>query len=67
MSIFDHLQQPALVLDCEGRVIVWNDSMERYTGVPAEEIVGKGGGYAHGKALFGEACPHTGKQHPDSQ
>ncbi|BBL68855.1 sensor histidine kinase [Methanoculleus chikugoensis] len=56
VSIFDHLQQPALVLDCEGRVIVWNDSMERYTGVPAEEIVGKGG-YAHGKALFGEACP----------
>lgn len=56
VSIFDHLQQPALVLDCEGRVIVWNDSMERYTGVPAEEIVGKGD-YAHGKALFGEVCP----------
>ncbi|MCC7555611.1 MAG: PAS domain-containing protein [Methanoculleus marisnigri] len=56
MSIFNHLQQPALILDCEGRVIVWNDSMERYTGVPAEEVVGKGE-YAHGKALFGELCP----------
>jgi len=56
MSIFNHLQQPALVLDCEGRVIIWNNSMERYTGVPAEEIVGKGE-YVHGKALFGEACP----------
>lgn len=56
VSIFAHLQQPTLVLDCEGRVIVWNESMERSTGVPAEEIVGKGG-YAHGKALFGEAYP----------
>jgi len=56
VSIFDNLLQPALVLDCDGRVIVWNDSMARYTGIPAEEIVGKGG-YAHGEALFGEACP----------
>ncbi|NLB01196.1 MAG: PAS domain-containing protein [Methanomicrobiales archaeon] len=56
MSIFDHLQQPALALDCEGRVIVWNNSMEQYTGISAEEIVGKGD-YAHGKALFGEKCP----------
>ncbi len=56
VSIFEHLQQPALVLDCEGRVVVWNDSMERYTGIPAGEIVGEGG-YAHGKALFGERCP----------
>jgi PAS domain S-box-containing protein len=56
VSIFDHIQQPALVLDCEGRVVVWNDGMERYTGVSAEEIVGKGD-YIHGKALFGEICP----------
>ena len=42
MSIFDHLQQPALALDCEGRVIVWNTSMEQYTGNSADEIVGKG-------------------------
>ncbi len=56
VSIFDHIQQPALVLDCEGRVVIWNDSMERYTGVSAEEIVGKGD-YIHGKALFGEMCP----------
>lgn len=56
VSIFDHLQQPALVLDCEGRVVVWNDSMERYTGIPADEIVGKGD-YIQGKALFGEVRP----------
>lgn len=56
VSIFDHLRQPALVLDCEGRVVVWNDSMERYTGIRAEDIVGKGG-YAHGEALFGERLP----------
>jgi PAS domain S-box-containing protein len=56
VSIFDHIQQPALVLDCEGRVVIWNDSMEQYTGVPAEDIVGKGD-YIHGKALFGEMCP----------
>ncbi|MCE5337588.1 MAG: PAS domain-containing protein [Methanomicrobiaceae archaeon] len=56
MSIIEHLQQPALVLDCEGRVIVWNNSMERYTGISARDIVGKGG-YAHGEALFGERLP----------
>lgn len=56
VSIFDHLQQPALVLDCEGRVVIWNDSMERYTGISAEDIIGKGG-HVHGKALFGETCP----------
>ncbi|MFY1644465.1 PAS domain-containing protein, partial [Methanoculleus bourgensis] len=56
MSIFDHLQQPALVLDREGRVVIWNDSIAQYTGVAAEEILGKGG-YAHAKALFGERRP----------
>ncbi|MCM2466279.1 sensor histidine kinase [Methanoculleus oceani] len=56
MSLFDHLQQPALVLDCEGRVVIWNNSMERYTGISAEDIVGKSG-YVHGNALFGEMCP----------
>lgn len=56
VGIFDRLQQPTLVLDCEGRVVIWNDSMVQYTGVPAENIVGMGG-YAHGKALFGEKRP----------
>ena len=56
MGIFDHLRQPALVLDCEGRVVIWNESMERYTGIRAEDIVGEGG-YAHGEALFGEKFP----------
>ena len=56
VSIFNSLQQPALVLDGEGRVVIWNDGMERYTGIPAEEIVGEGR-YAHAEALFGERRP----------
>jgi PAS domain S-box-containing protein len=56
VSIFDHLQQPALVLDREGRVVIWNDSIAQYTGVAAAEIIGEGG-YAHAKALFGERRP----------
>lgn len=56
LSIFNHLQQPALVLDCEGRVIVWNEGMVQYTGISAEEMIGRGS-YAHGKALFGERRP----------
>jgi PAS domain S-box-containing protein len=56
MSILNNLEQPALVLDCAGRVIVWNDGMERYTGIRAEDVIGKGG-FAHGKALFGKRRP----------
>ena len=56
MSILNNLEQPALVLDCAGRVIVWNGGMERYTGIRAEDVIGKGG-FAHGKALFGKRRP----------
>ena len=56
MGILDRLRHPALILDCDGRVIVWNESMERYTGVQARDIIGEGG-YAHGEALFGEKLP----------
>ncbi len=56
VGIFDRIRQPALVLDCEGRVIVWNESMEWYTGIRAGDIVGRGG-YAHGEVLFGENLP----------
>jgi len=56
ISILDHLQQPALVLDPEGRVVIWNESIVQYTGVAAEEVIGKGS-YAHTEALFGERRP----------
>ncbi len=59
MSVIEHLPQPAFVLDCQGRVIVWNHSMERLTGVAANEIVGKGD-YEHGMVLFGERRPTLG-------
>jgi PAS domain S-box-containing protein len=55
-SVIDQLPQPALVLDMEGRVVIWNTSMERFTGIPAGEIIGNGN-YAHAKALFGELRP----------
>ncbi len=56
VSILDHLQQPAFALDREGRVTLWNASIEAYTGVAAEDILGKGD-YAHAEVLFGERRP----------
>lgn len=56
MSILGHLQQPVLVLDRDGRVVIWNASMERYSGVAAGTIIGKGD-YAHAEALIGERRP----------
>ncbi|MGI6502729.1 MAG: PAS domain-containing protein [Candidatus Methanoculleus thermohydrogenotrophicum] len=56
VNIFNHIQQPTLVLDHEGRVVIWNDSIAEYTGVAAGDIMGKGS-YAHAKVLFGERRP----------
>ncbi len=56
VSIFNHFQQPTFALDREGRVTIWNASIEAYTGVASGDIIGKGG-YAHAEALFGERRP----------
>jgi diguanylate cyclase (GGDEF)-like protein/PAS domain S-box-containing protein len=40
VSLMEHLVTATFVLDKDGRVIIWNRSCERLTGVPANEVVG---------------------------
>jgi len=56
LDIIEFLPDATLVLDTEGRVIIWNKAMESMTGIPAAVIVGKGG-YAHAVPFYGEARP----------
>lgn len=41
--IFNFLPDPTFVVDVEGRVVMWNRSMEELTGVRTREIMGRGG------------------------
>jgi PAS domain S-box-containing protein len=41
-EIIDFLPDATLVIDLEGNVIAWNKAMEEMTGVPAEDMLGKG-------------------------
>jgi PAS domain S-box-containing protein len=41
-DIIQYLPDSTCVIDCEGRVIAWNNALEELTGVKAEEMLGKG-------------------------
>ncbi|MDD1693475.1 MAG: PAS domain S-box protein [Methanoregula sp.] len=41
-DILSFLPDPVLAIDSNGRVIAWNNAMEGLTGVPAENMLGKG-------------------------
>jgi signal transduction histidine kinase/DNA-binding response OmpR family regulator/GAF domain-containing protein/HPt (histidine-containing phosphotransfer) domain-containing protein len=55
-DIINFLPDPTLVVDAEGRVIAWSRAMEEMTGVPAEEMLGKGD-YEYGIPFYGERRP----------
>ncbi|MDD2702792.1 MAG: PAS domain S-box protein [Candidatus Omnitrophica bacterium] len=55
-SIIDFLPDATVVIDKEGRVIAWNKAIEKITGIPAADILGRGG-YEHGKAFYGDPRP----------
>ncbi len=55
-GIIDFLPDATLVIDKEGRVISWNQSMEKMTGVKAEQILGKGD-YEYALPFYGERRP----------
>jgi diguanylate cyclase (GGDEF)-like protein/PAS domain S-box-containing protein len=38
----DFLPDPTFMIDCDGRVILWNKAIEAMTGVPASAILGRG-------------------------
>ncbi len=52
-NIVDHVNIGVAVLDGENRVLLWNQFMAKYSGIPAHELVGKN--------LF-EAFPYLPKQ-----
>jgi len=55
-DIINFLPDATFVIDTNGRVIAWNQAMEKLTGIPNGEITGKGD-YAY-------AVPFTGEQKP---
>lgn len=55
-DIVEFLPDATLVLDTAGRVIIWNKAMEKMTGMPAAEMIGKGG-HAHAIPFYGETRP----------
>ena len=55
-DIIEFLPDATLAIDKEGRVIIWNKAIEEMTGIPAEEIIGKGN-YVYTIPFYGEARP----------
>jgi PAS domain S-box-containing protein len=55
-DMINFLPDATLVIDREGRVISWNRAIERMTGVPAEEMIGKGN-FEYAIPFYGERRP----------
>ncbi|MDD4651892.1 MAG: ATP-binding protein [Methanothrix sp.] len=55
-SIIDFLPDATVVIDKEGKVISWNQSMEKMTGVKSDQILGKGD-YEYAIPFYGERRP----------
>jgi PAS domain S-box-containing protein len=56
LNIIDFLPDPTYVIDKDKRVIAWNRAMEKLTGTPKEEILGKGD-QAYSTPFFGYKRP----------
>jgi signal transduction histidine kinase/ActR/RegA family two-component response regulator len=55
-DIIKFLPYATLAIDKEKRIIIWNKAIEKMTGVPAAEMIGKGD-YAYSIPFYGEARP----------
>ncbi|MFZ3057635.1 MAG: PAS domain S-box protein [Minisyncoccales bacterium] len=55
-DIINFLPDATLVINKEGRVIVWNRAIEKMTGIPAQKIIGKGN-YAYAVPFYGKRRP----------
>lgn len=53
-DIIEFLPDATLAIDKEKRIIIWNREIEKMTGVPAEDMIGKGD-YAYTIPFYGEA------------
>lgn len=56
MDIISFLPDPTFVIDADRKVVAWNRAMQELTGVPEEEMVGKGD-YAYAVPFYGEPVP----------
>ncbi|MDD3024044.1 MAG: PAS domain S-box protein, partial [Syntrophomonadaceae bacterium] len=55
-SFIDFLPDATMAIDLEGRVVVWNQAMERLTGIKAGDILGKGN-YEYALAFYNSRRP----------
>ncbi|MCU0631534.1 MAG: tetratricopeptide repeat protein [Methanolinea sp.] len=56
VDIINHLPDATFAIDREGKVISWNKAMEDLTGLPAEEMIGKGN-YEYALPFYGTKRP----------
>jgi len=55
-GLIDWIPDPVLAINGSGRVTAWNRALEDLTGVPAGDILGKGG-YTHALPFYGHRRP----------
>jgi PAS domain-containing protein len=55
-DIINFMPDPTLVIDTTGHVIAWSRAMEEMTGIPAQEMLGKGD-YEYAIPFYGERRP----------
>jgi len=55
-DIIDFFPDAILAVDIEGRIVTWNHAMEQMTGIPAEEMLGKGN-YEYALPFYGTRRP----------
>lgn len=55
-NIFEFFPDPAFIIDNKGKVLQWNTSIEKMTGIKKEEIIGKGN-FTHSILFYGEQRP----------
>jgi PAS domain-containing protein len=54
--VLDFLPDPTFVIDHQGKVIAWNKAIAQLSGIPAEDMLGKGD-YAYALPFCGERRP----------
>jgi PAS domain S-box-containing protein len=55
-EIIEHLPDATFVVDNDKKVVAWNMAMEQMTGIPKQEIIGKGN-YEYAIPFYGERRP----------
>lgn len=70
LDIIEFFPDATFVIDKDRKVIAWNRALEKMTGVPKAEMLGKGG-FAYSVPFYGEARPILidliGAAHPEAE